>query len=131
MVRRKLYQLPDAHLVESRARQHGIQILIKCTAQKMMRWILSLGVSSPYDFTNLGFRVQLEGEPEARYRKTRDLFHRSPSILNQRWGDPPLSNVVFCMPVSNADGRPTSGTSDSGTSDSGTSESGSRASTVY
>lgn len=82
MVRRKLYQLPDAHLVESRARQHGIQILIKCTAQKMMRWILSLGVSSPYDFTNLGFRVQLEGEPEARYRKTRDLFHRSPSILN-------------------------------------------------
>ena len=86
-----------------------------------MRWILSLGVSSPYDFTNLGFRVQMESEPEAKNRKIRDLLHRSPSILNQRWGDSRLSNVVFCMPVSHADGRPMSETS----------ESGSRASTVY
>ena len=121
MVRRKLYQLPDTHTSESRARQQGMQILIKCTAQKVLRWLLGLSVLPPFEFTNLGFHVELEGTSSARSRKIRDLLHRSPSMLNQRWGDPPLPNVVYYKTIADADSA----------SDIRTAESNSSVSSIY
>lgn len=121
MVRRKLYHLPDTHTSESRARQQGMQILIRCTAQKIMRWLLDLSVLPPFEFTNLGFHVELEGNSSAGSRKIRDLLRRSPSMLNQRWGDSPLPNVVYFKKITDADS----------TSNIGTAESNSSVSSIY
>lgn len=113
VVRRALYQLaetvptasndslgtmdrrrPEVH----RQTMATLQRYIRCVAQKMMQWLLSLRVSPPDHFSNLGFAVSLnneDGRPSSTC-KIVDLLYCSPAILNMMWGDVPGTSMIYC-----------------------------------
>ena len=75
----------------------GIQALIKCTAQRIMRWMLSTPVLPQKDFSNVGFTAVC-GENTVNSTSEfglRDVLYRTPSILQFNWGVTPEPPIIF------------------------------------
>lgn len=98
MIRRKFYEAADLPS-EIKAQHHSLQVLIKCTSQKIMRWLLTITVLPPYEFTNLGFSVALDQGQTQTSHRVKDILAQSPTMLNLRWGNQPVPSLVYAQPV--------------------------------
>ena len=81
------------------------KIWTRCTAQHIMKWILSLPVSTASDSGRLGFSANLNTkvqEKSASGLKVLDIVRRSPAILNKRWGNKPPSSIVYSQIIQDA-----------------------------
>src|SRR5437868_15530417 len=81
-----------------------IQILIKCTAQSIMRWMLQVPVLPQENFSELGFSAALDyrlsNEPKLRVC---NILKRVPAMINLYWGNSPASQLVFVNIYPNTD----------------------------
>ncbi|ERF72447.1 hypothetical protein EPUS_07904 [Endocarpon pusillum Z07020] len=95
-IRQPLYQIPRSYPKESAMWNIGIQILVRCTAQSIMRWLLSVELTMQKDFSELGFSAVLDSKKiDNPNLKISDVLKRVPSIINLNWGNSPPSQLVF------------------------------------
>lgn len=94
-VRQKLYEVPRLYPSDSAMWNKGLQILIKCSAQSIMQWLLGVPLSAQTDFSSLGFSAE-PGQQAAADQMTVSLaLKRVPAMINLQWGNSPASQVIF------------------------------------
>ena len=96
-IRQKLYDMPFWEPRESRIWDAGIRLLIRCTAQEMMRWLLGVPILAQEGFSQLGFSVSPDGSRQSP-NVIGTLLKRVPSMINLSWGhiNPPA--IIFAQP---------------------------------
>ncbi|KAF5540178.1 hypothetical protein FPHYL_12121 [Fusarium phyllophilum] len=96
-IRQKLYEIPRLYPKASPMWNEGVQILIKCTAQSIMQWLLGVPLSPQTD--SPGFSVEplrraAEGEMTVSL-----ALGSVPSILSLQWGSSPGPHITFKSPA--------------------------------
>jgi hypothetical protein len=94
-IRQKLYDIPRLHSPESPLFNRGIQILIKSTAQVMVRWLMKVPLFSQEDFTSPGFTAKPGAPTHEGQLTVSSILSRVPAIINLLWGSASISQVVF------------------------------------
>lgn len=98
-IRQNLYQLPRIYPPESSLYDHGVQILIKCTAQSIMQWLLQIPLTQQAESSELGFSasasqvgsVGLDGPTHT----IGSILSRLPAMINLHWGNSNWSQVIY------------------------------------
>ncbi|KAF5694910.1 hypothetical protein FDENT_805 [Fusarium denticulatum] len=91
-IRQKLYEIPRLYPRASPMWNEGVQIVIKCTAQSIMQWLLGVPLSPQTDspgFSADPLRRAADGEMTVSL-----ALGRVPSILSLQWGSsfgPPIT----------------------------------------
>jgi hypothetical protein len=94
-VRQKLYDVPRPYPSDSAMWNKGLQILVKCSAQSIMQWLLDVPLSAQTDCSSPGFSAQ-PGQQAAANQMTVSLaLKRVPAMINLQWGSWPASQVIF------------------------------------
>ncbi|KAI9662903.1 MAG: hypothetical protein M1821_007950 [Bathelium mastoideum] len=94
-VRQALYDIPKLYPSSSRASKSSIQLLVKCTAQRVMQWLLQVPLFTPAAFSTFGFQVSGTHEVENQKLVISDALSRIPGIVNFKGADVKLSSVVY------------------------------------
>ncbi|KLO93507.1 Uncharacterized protein LW93_13119 [Fusarium fujikuroi] len=92
-IRQKLYEIPRLYPRASPLWDEGVQILIKCTAQSIMHWLLGVPLSPHTDspgFSAEPLRRAAEGEMTVSL-----ALGNVPSILSLQWGSSPGPHITF------------------------------------
>ena len=111
-IRQQLYHIPKPHPNESRVYKPSIQLLIKCTAQRMMRWLLQVPVVTQIDFATFGFQAIPGQSVKQPGMVISDVLSRIPAIINVMWGDAAKSTVVYAAVEDEVDNNTTSQSAD-------------------
>jgi hypothetical protein len=94
-IRQKLYDVPRTYPSESAMWNKGLQILVKCSAQSIMEWLLGVPLSAQTGFSSPGFSAK-PGQQAAADQMTISLaLKRVPAMINLQWGSSPASQVIF------------------------------------
>lgn len=94
-VRQKLYEIPQLYPSDSKMGNKGLQILVKCSAQSIMQWLLDVPLLLQTDHSTLGFSAELGKKAAANQITVSLALKRIPSMINLQWGSSPASHVVF------------------------------------
>lgn len=105
-VRQALYDTHLAYTGHKTLLSTSSQIRVRCTAQIMMRWLLSLPVKPLTEKANFTFDVNPNAEATSKDLQVKDLLSRIPTMLNRKWGSIRFKGLVFSEPV--ADSNPDS-----------------------
>ncbi|KAH7180277.1 hypothetical protein DER46DRAFT_928 [Fusarium sp. MPI-SDFR-AT-0072] len=95
-IRQKLYEIPRLYPRASPMWNEGVQILMKCTAQSIMQWLLGVPLSPQTDspgFSAEPLRRAAEGEMTVSL-----ALGNVPSILSLQWGSSPGPHITFRHP---------------------------------
>ena len=99
-------QLYSAKLVGATSLPKSSIIWTRCTAQQIMKWILSLpvdGITSKPDTFKFSVNPNAKRqEKSASGWKVLDIVKRSPAILNKRWGNKPPSFLIYSQVIEDA-----------------------------
>ncbi|KAG4269337.1 hypothetical protein FPRO04_12026 [Fusarium proliferatum] len=96
-IRQRLYEIPRLYPRASPMWNESVQILIKCTAQSIMRWLLGVPLSPQTDspgFSAEPLRQAAEGEMTVSL-----ALGNVPSIISLQWGSSPGPHVTFKSPA--------------------------------
>jgi hypothetical protein len=94
-IRQKVYEIPRLYPRDSKMWNKGLQILVKCSAQSIMQWLLGVPLSAQQTFSPPGFSAE-PGKQAVEGRTTVSLvLKRIPAMINSQWGSSPASQVVF------------------------------------
>ena len=94
-IRQQLYHIPKLYPNDSRASKPSIQLLIRCTAQRILRWLIQVPVIPPIDFATFGFRAVPGQSVKQPGMTVSDILSRIPSIVNPMLDDAAKSDVVY------------------------------------
>jgi len=94
-VRQKLYDIPRAYPSDSAMWNKGLQILVKCSAQSLMQWLLGVPLSAQTDFSSPGFSAEPGQQAAADQMTVSLVLKRVPAMINLQWGNTPASQVIF------------------------------------
>jgi hypothetical protein len=94
-VRQKLYDVPRSYPSDSAMWNKGLQILVKCSAQSIMQWLLGVPLSAQTDFSSPGFSAEPGQQPAVDQMTVSLALKRVPGMINLQWGNSPASQVIF------------------------------------
>jgi hypothetical protein len=94
-IRQKLYEVPRIYPSDSVMRNKGLQVLVKCSAQSIMQWLLGVPLSAQETFSSPGFSAEPGKHAVADQMTVSLAFKRVPAMINLQWGSSPASPVVF------------------------------------
>ena len=94
-VRQKLYDITRPYPRDSAMRNKGLQIMVKCSAQSIMRWLLSVPLAAQKDFSAPGFSAEPERSGADCQTTVYLVLKRIPAIINLQWGSWANSQIVF------------------------------------
>jgi hypothetical protein len=100
MARRSLYDVMKAYDIGAPVLSEALRSAIRRSAQAMVKWLVSLPLTTPVD-ADFGFSIKSLytniNAPTTEAFTTGTVFGRSPSILNFKYGNPAQQEVV-CVP---------------------------------
>jgi hypothetical protein len=103
-IRQKVYEIPRLYPSDSKMWNKGLQILVKCSAQSIVQWLLGVPLSAEQTISSPGFSAE-PGKQAVAGRMTVSLvLKRVPAMINLQWGSSPASQVVFCDDRHHQDG---------------------------
>ncbi len=98
-IRQKLYDIPRPYPSDSTLWDKRLQVMVKSSAQGIMRWLLGVPLLAQQYFTSLGFSAE-PGQTARTDQMTISLaLKRVPAMINLQWGDSPASQLVDYGPA--------------------------------
>ena len=94
-VRRSLYDIPRSYPMDSRANKPSVQVLIKGTTQKLLRWLLNVPLVMPKGLARIVFQPLLGETCRIPVMTISGLLQRVPSLINFNWEHNVKSSVVY------------------------------------
>lgn len=98
-VRRKLYDVPRQYPSDSAMWNKALQILVKFSAQSVMRWLLGVPLSPQADFSSPGFKAEPGQQPATDQMTVSLALKRVPAMINLQWGSSSASQIIFLSPA--------------------------------
>jgi hypothetical protein len=90
-VRQKLYDIPRPYPTDSAMWNKTLQILVKYSAQSMIRWLLEVRLSAQKGFSSPGFSAEPGGPSNTNQTTVSLILKRVPAIINFQWGSSAVS----------------------------------------
>ncbi|KAJ2967511.1 hypothetical protein NQ176_g9628 [Zarea fungicola] len=94
-IRQKLYDIPRPYPSDSPIWNKGLQILIKSSAQFLMRWLLGVPLSPQDGFSSPGFTANPWREAAVDDVTVSHILKKIPDMVNLQWGNKPASQIAF------------------------------------
>ncbi|KFA49187.1 hypothetical protein S40293_07203 [Stachybotrys chartarum IBT 40293] len=94
-IRQKLYDIPRPYPDDSLMWNKGLQILVKSSAQFMMRWLLEVPLSAQDGFSTPGFSAKPGREAAPDEITVSLILKKIPAMISLQWGNTPASQVAF------------------------------------
>jgi hypothetical protein len=85
-VRQKLYDIPRSYPNDSAMWNKTLQILMKRSAQSMMRWLLEVPLSAQEGFSSPGFSADPGRSSSTEQTTVSSVLKRVPAMINLQWG---------------------------------------------
>jgi hypothetical protein len=82
----------------------GLQILVKSSAQFMMRWLLQVPLSAQDGFSTPGFSAKPGREVAPDEITVSLILKKIPAMISLQWGNTPASQVAFVNRLQAASG---------------------------
>ena len=92
-VRQKLYEIPRPYPTDSLMWNKGLQLLVKCSAQSIMHWLLSVPLMGQVGFSSPGFTAIPSKQATGEQMTVSLVLKRIPAMVNLQWGSSPPSQV--------------------------------------
>lgn len=86
-IRQKLYEVPRLYPPDSVMWNTSLQILVKCTAQSIMKWLLRVQLHPQTDFQSLGFTTQPDQQVTPDSLTVSPALKRVPAMINLQVGN--------------------------------------------
>ncbi|KAH7325753.1 hypothetical protein B0I35DRAFT_118041 [Stachybotrys elegans] len=94
-IRQKLYDIPRPYPGDSPMWNKGLQILVKSSAQFMMRWLLHVPLSAQDGFSAPGFSAEPGREAAPDDVTVSLILKKFPAMISLQWGNTPASQIAF------------------------------------
>ncbi|KAF2837767.1 hypothetical protein M501DRAFT_1017548 [Patellaria atrata CBS 101060] len=106
-VRQQLYCLQKGQTMVGVDKKTEMNILTRCTAQEIVKWILALPINRVQSSNEISFRVDLEGQTSTHGsdETVATLLKNTPSMVNMHWGSTLAGKVkvIFSEPALDLD----------------------------
>lgn len=94
-VRSNLYDLNNGSPLDLKEYSRSTRIQVRCTAQRIMRWMLLRPIGFSPQSTSCDFEFEVMNDKLESSARLADLLGRSPTILNKNWGQAMESSEIY------------------------------------
>jgi hypothetical protein len=94
-IRQRLYDIPRLYPGDSPMWNKGLQILVKSSAQSLMRWLLDVPLSAQDGFSDPGFSAEPRREAAPDEITVSLILKKIPAMISLQWGNTPASQIIF------------------------------------